>query len=93
MRRWGVLQHYEKAGKGIKARQLKAQAQQMLELYNRPAVSLELSALEGDLDLRAGRSIYVDIADRGLKGWYIIDECAHDIIKETVKMTLLMAGC
>lgn len=93
MRRWGVLQHYEKAGKGLNAGQLKAQAQQMLELYNRPSVKLELSALEGDLDLRAGRSIYVDIADRGLKGWYIIDECTHDIIKETVKMTLLMAGC
>lgn len=93
MRRWGVLQHYEKADKGLNAGQLKAQAQQMLEIYNRPSVKLELSALEGDLELRAGRSIYVDIADEGLQGWYIIDECTHDIGKETVKMTLLMAGC
>ena len=68
MRRWGVLQHYEKADKGLNAGQLKAQAQQMLEIYNRPSVKLELSALEGDLELRAGRSIYVDIADEGLQG-------------------------
>lgn len=93
MKRWGVLQHYKKADEALNAGQLQAQATQMLELYNRPSVSLEISALEGDLTLRAGRSIYVEIADRGLKGWYIIDECTHDIVKGTVKMKLVMVGC
>lgn len=87
--RWGLLQHLEVVDGGQNPGQLQAQAGQMLELYNRPKVSLDVDALAGDLALRGGMGVYLHLPSRRLTGWHMVEECTHDIMKETMKLKLV----
>lgn len=88
-KRWGVLQHYEKVAEERSSAQVEAMADSLLELKNRPKKSLSINGLS-DLSIRAGRSILVSIADVGISGWYIVDECTHDLIKETMTLKVVI---
>ena len=88
-KRWGVLQHYEKVAEELSSAQVEAMADSLLELKNRPKKSLSINGLS-DLSIRAGRSILVSIADVGISGWYIVDECTHDLIKETMTLKVVI---
>ena len=87
MARWGILQHYEKVAEGLNKAQIEAQASNMLALKNRPTVKLNIDAL-ADLTVRAGRSLFIKIADLNVSGWYIIDECTHDLMENTMSLKL-----
>ena len=89
-KRWGVLQHYEKVGEGLNSAQAEAMADSLLELKNRPKRSLSIMGLS-DLSIRAGRSLLVSIPDAGVSGWYIVDECTHDLLKETMTLKVVIA--
>ena len=87
IQRWGILQHYEKVAEGLNKAQIEAQADNMLALKNRPTIKLDIDAL-ADLTVRAGRSLFIKIKDINVSGWYIIDECTHDLIENTMSLKL-----
>ncbi|WP_028593218.1 XkdQ/YqbQ family protein [Paenibacillus assamensis] len=89
MARWGVLQHYEKVDQDLNKAQIDKLADNLLALKNRPEQSLSVEAL-ADLTVRAGCSIFVKLSGIGLSGWYIVDECKHDVVKETMNMKLVV---
>lgn len=89
MRSWGTLQYYESVPEELNAAQIEAMADSLLELKNRPSKSFDLTALS-ELSVRAGRSLKIQIADIGINGWYIIDECTHDLIKETMTLKVVI---
>lgn len=82
---WGTLQHHEKANEALNDAQIEALADKLLELKGRPKVSLDISALS-DLGVRAGRAVKIEISDIHINGWYIINECTHDLVKETMSI-------
>ena len=85
--RWGILQHYDKVEEGLNQAQIEAQASNMLALKNRPTIKLDIDAL-ADLTVRAGRSLFIKIKDINVSGWYIIDECTHDLLENTMSLKL-----
>ena len=87
--RWGILQHYDKVAEEMNSAQVETMADSLLELKNRPKKSLSINGLS-DLSIRAGRSIFVEIADVGVSGWYIVDECTHDLLKETMTLKVVI---
>ncbi|TVX91906.1 XkdQ/YqbQ family protein [Paenibacillus agilis] len=89
MARWGVLQHYEKVDEDLNKAQIDKLADNLLALKNRPEQSLSVEAL-ADLTVRAGCSIFVKLSGIGLSGWYIVDECKHDVMKETMNLKLVV---
>lgn len=88
MRKWGVLQHYDKVAEELNAAQIEAQADNLLALKNRPKVSFDVTAL-ADLDVRAGRSLFLNFSDAGISGRYILDEVSHNLLKETMTMKVM----
>ena len=87
IRLWGTLQDYEVVDEKMDASQIITRAQQMLELYNRPKKSFEVSAL-GDLSVRAGRGLFIRISDLDVSAFYIVEEASHDLLKETMSLKL-----
>ena len=88
-KRWGVLQHYDKVAEEFNSAQVAAMADSLLELKNRPKKSLSINGLS-DLSIRGGRSLFIDISGVGVSGWYIVDECTHDLIKETMTLKVVI---
>ena len=89
MRMWGTLQHTDAVAEELNDAQIEAMADSLLELKNRPKVSFDISAI-ADLSVRAGRCIKIEIASVGINGWYIIDECSHDLVKETMTLKVVI---
>lgn len=87
MKFWGVLQNYEKVNESMNEAQIKERGGQMLELYNRPKSTFEAEALS-DLSVRAGRALYIGIARLGLSQFFIVEEAAHDLLKQTMHLKL-----
>ncbi len=88
-KRWGILQHYDKVAEELNSAQVAAMADSLLKLKNRPKKSLSVNGLS-DLSIRAGRSLFIDISGLGVSGWYIVDECTHDLIKETMTLKVVI---
>lgn len=82
---WGILQAYEKADDGLNEGQIRAQAQQMLELYNRPERTLSLSALALP-GLRAGQIIYARLPSAGIEQTFLVEEVSHDLLNERMEL-------
>lgn len=84
---WGVLQHFEKVDAEMNEGQIRALGGQMLELYNRPKRTFQVSAL-GDLTVRAGAVVLVSIKALGIEQPFLVEEAAHDLLKETMDLKL-----
>lgn len=89
MRTWGVLQHTEGVAEELNEAQIEAMADSLLELKNRPKSTFSITAI-ADLAVRAGRAVKIEIADIGINGWYIVDECTHDLLKETMQLKVVI---
>lgn len=89
MQRWGVLQHFETVDENMDAAQVKQQAEHLLYLKNRPARSFDLDAL-ADYEVRAGKQIMVQIGSLGVRNYFIVDECTHDLLAKTMQLKLLI---
>lgn len=87
MKFWGILQNFEKVDENLNEAQIKERGNMMIELYNRPKRSFEVSALS-DLSVRAGRALFIGIAEIGVKQFFIVDEASHDLIKQTMSLKL-----
>lgn len=87
MKFWGILQNFEKVDENLNEAQIKKRGDKMIELYNRPKRTFEVSAIS-DLSVRAGRAVFIGIAEIGVKQFFIIDEASHDLIKGTMSLKL-----
>lgn len=87
MKFWGILQNYEKVNEALNEAQIKMRGDQMLELYNRPKRSFEVSALS-DVSVRGGCGLFLGIGDIGVHQFFIVDEASHDLVKETMSLKL-----
>lgn len=87
MKFWGVLQDYEVVDEKMNEAQIKERGDQMLELYNRPKKSFEVKAIL-DLEVRAGRALFIGISRIGVSSFFIVEEHAADLLKETMTLKL-----
>lgn len=85
IKRWGVLQNYEKVDENMNPAQITTQGERMLELYNRPARSLELKAVSLP-EVRAGKVVFVDLSAAGLKQPFLVEEACHNLVEETMTL-------
>ncbi len=87
MQFWGILQYTEKVDEEMNEGQIKELGGQMLELYDRPKRTFQVSAL-GDLGVRAGMVLLVSIQALGIEQPFLVEEAAHDLMKETMDLKL-----
>lgn len=82
MQKWGTLQYYKKVDDKMTEEQIKELAEGALKLKNKEARTLKLkdvisTDISNDLKLRAGAGVYVEIGDRNIKQFYLIEEATH----------------
>ena len=77
--KYGLLQYYEVLGNNAVGAQAKSKADNLLKLYNREVESLTLSCM-GNSTVRAGCSIYGDIADINLGRRLIVKKVTHKFL-------------
>ena len=77
--RYGLLQYYEVLDNNTNKASAKSKADNLLRLYNREVESLTLSCL-GNIAVRAGCSIYGDIADIKLERRLIVKKVTHKFL-------------
>lgn len=87
IRRWGLLQYYEKVDEGMNAAQIQRRGEQLLELYNRPKQTFTIDGLS-DLRIRAGKMIFVRIKALNINQFCLVEEAEHDLIGQTMKLKL-----
>ncbi|MFD0588844.1 hypothetical protein ACFQZE_12655 [Paenibacillus sp. GCM10027627] len=88
-KRWGILQHYEELKDGLNEAQAEQLADNLLSLKNRPDISLSVNGVS-NLNVRAGRAVFVELKDVGVSGWYVIDECSHNLVDQTMSLKMMV---
>lgn len=92
MNKWGVLQYYEEVQNGENA---SAKAQSLLKLYNKVTRSLSIENQLGDVRVRAGVGVYLDLnlgdqdIDRKL---FLVEKAKHVFNNDEHFMTLTLNG-
>lgn len=87
VRQWGILQRVEKADDAQNDAQIHEKAKKMLELYNRPKQSFDITAI-ADLSVRAGHWVHIRIEDLQITQPYIVEEVSHDLLKQEMTLKL-----
>lgn len=82
---WGILQDYQQVNGEMNEAQMRQEAERRLELYNRPARTLELRALALP-EVRAGKTVYIRIGREGLEQPFLVEEARHDLMAETMNL-------
>ena len=92
IKKWGHLQYFEKAQEGDS--NLMEKAKTLLELYNRETRTLRIKEAFGDLRVRAGCSIYVNLnlGDMVLTSRMVVEEVTHKFNKDIHTMDLAVIG-
>lgn len=78
--KWGILQIYEQVDEEMNEAQIVAQAETMLEYYNRVLRTLTLPDCIGVLGLRAGSMVVINILELGdisLSSYVLLDKVTH----------------
>ncbi|MCD3211827.1 hypothetical protein G8T71_10715 [Clostridium botulinum C/D] len=89
--KWGRLQYYKKVDEKLNKAQIQEIVNSTLKLKNREKKTLKLkdvvsTALVEDLKLRAGSGVLVDIKEKGIKQYYLIEEATHKFEKGNLVM-------
>ena len=74
--KWGRLQYFEKVDEKLNAAQIKQRLDQLIRLKNREKKSFTIDAL-GDLRIRSGCYVPVQIKELGINQYFLVDECTH----------------
>lgn len=90
--RWGKLQYYESMDEDANEAQIKAKAETILALKNRPTRSLSLSCL-GDNRIRAGNGVVLNISELSNENIpnnqnALVYRCTHKFESDSHTMTL-----
>lgn len=89
IKRWGLLQLYQKVDDNMNAAQIKSRAVTELKYYNRRMRTLSVESL-GVPGLRAGSLVYMDIATLGdihLKQYVLLEKVTHTFSNDTHTMS------
>lgn len=91
MNNWGVLQYFETIDEEING---KAKADALLKLYNRKKRILTISNAFGDVRVRAGSSIPINLAlgDVTVMNYMVVEKVAHTFSKDDHVMNLTLKG-
>ncbi len=89
--KWGVLVHYEKVDD---EENIRATAEELLKQYNRKTVSLHLSNVFGDPDIRAGKVVVIDfeLGDMHARQFVLVTRCTHRFLNGEHFMELDVKG-
>ncbi|WP_097026182.1 XkdQ/YqbQ family protein [Clostridium peptidivorans] len=91
IRRWGRLQYFHKVDEKMNKAQIQEMLNSTLKLKNRETKTLKLkdvisTDIAADLKLRAGSGVYVDIKEKGISQYYLIEEATHKFEKGNLIM-------
>lgn len=91
MNKWGTLQFYDKVDEKTNG---KAKADALLSLYNKKTRKLSLSNVIGDIRVRAGSSIVVqmDLGDVKLQNYMLVEKAKHTFKNNEHFMDLTLRG-
>lgn len=89
--KWGVLQYFDTLSKGENG---KAKADALLSLYNKKTRSLKITKAFGDVRVRAGSMIVVnmDLGDIKLKNFMLVERATHKFDESMHWMDLTLRG-
>lgn len=92
-KKWGILQYYESIQKE-ETDQAQTKAQMLLNLYNTKTKKLTVSNCIGDLRIRAGSMVLVQmtVAGEKINHWMVVDSCTHIFKQNDHKMNLKLIG-
>lgn len=89
--KWGRLQYYHKVDEKMNKAQIQEMVNATLKLKNRETKTLKLkdvisTDMTADLKLRAGSGVFVEIKEKGIKQYYLIEEATHKFEKGNLVM-------
>lgn len=89
--KWGRLQYFHKVDEKMNKAQIQEMVNSTLKLKNRESKTLKLkdvvsADLAADLKLRAGSGVYVEIKEKNISQYYLIEEAAHKFEKGNLIM-------
>lgn len=76
MAKWGVLQLYQSVDENMNFAQIDEMLKTLSALKNRESRTLKIEAV-GDLRVRAGSYVRIQIAEYGINQPFLVDECNH----------------
>lgn len=91
MNAWGVLQYFDTLSKGENG---KAKADALLKLYNQKTRNLKITNAIGDLRVRAGSMVLVQLAlgDMKLNNFMLVEKVAHTFKLDQHVMDVTLRG-
>ncbi|WP_315117785.1 hypothetical protein [uncultured Clostridium sp.] len=80
--KWGRLQYFHKVDENMNKAQIQEMVNNTLKLKNRETKTLKLkdvvsTDIKEDLKLRAGAGVYVEIKEKGISQYYLIEDATH----------------
>lgn len=89
--KWGVLQHFDKLEENENG---KSKADSLLSLYNAKTKKLTVKNALGDLRVRAGSMVVVqlNLGDTTLSNMMLVEKCTHKFSKDEHFMDLTLKG-
>lgn len=76
--RWGMLQLYQTVDENMNDAQIREMLDMLITVKNRESKSIKLQAI-GDIRLRAGCYVPVQIAEYEINQYFLVDSCTHSI--------------
>ena len=91
MNQWGVLQYFDTLKEGENG---KAKADALLKLYNSKTRNLKISNIIGDIRVRAGSMVVInlDLGDIKLKNFMLVEKAKHTFKQDEHFMELTLRG-
>ena len=89
--KWGVLQYFDTISEGENG---KAKADALLSLYNQKARTLSVKNAFGDIRVRGGSMVVVqlDLGDTKINNLMIVEKCKHEFKNNEHFMDLTLRG-
>lgn len=88
---WGLLQYFDTIDEKVNGQ---AMVDALIELYNKKENNLTLNNIVGDIRVRAGTSVLVqlDLVDFKLQHWMLVEKATHRFKKDEYFMDLTLRG-
>lgn len=87
IKKWGKLQLYQSVDEDMTKAQINDLLTRLITVKNRETRKMKIEAI-GDLRLRAGMYVNIQISRFGINKFFLVDECTHSISGTQHTMTL-----
>ncbi|GAA4828062.1 hypothetical protein GCM10023310_00970 [Paenibacillus vulneris] len=87
IKKWGLLQYFQIVDDDMNKAQINELLSNLIHLKNRVGQSFSIDAI-GDIRVRAGCYISINIAELGIDQYFLVDECVHKFDGAEHTMTL-----